>query len=95
MHAQTSSPAVFSIENNSNTKAYGHPIQVDVLLDYMILTPYLSNHYRTGTVQIQYEKKQVRTSVLPFGKSDILCQKSLPAGQQFLPFKRPSSAKQD
>ena len=37
-HAQSSSPAVFSIEINSHIKAYGHPAQVDVQLDCVILT---------------------------------------------------------
>ena len=35
-HAQSSSPAVLSIENKSHIKAYGHPTQ-DVLLDCVIL----------------------------------------------------------
>ena len=30
--------AVFSVENNSHIKAYGHSTQVDVLLDCFILT---------------------------------------------------------
>ena len=37
-NAESFLPAVFSVENNSHIKAYGHPTQVDVLLDCFILT---------------------------------------------------------
>ena len=44
-YAQSSSPAVFSTENNSHIKAYGQPRQVDVLLDCVILTvTYVRGH---------------------------------------------------
>ena len=35
---ESSSPAMFSIEDNSHIKAYRHPTQVDVQLDCVILT---------------------------------------------------------
>ena len=44
-YAQSSSPVVFSTENNSHIKSYGHLTQVDVLLDCVILTvTYVRGH---------------------------------------------------
>lgn len=38
IHAQSTSPAVFSIENNSHIKACIHPSQVDLPLDCIVMT---------------------------------------------------------